>query len=715
MDILKQLSIELKLRESIVKNTVELLDSGNTIPFIARYRKEMTGEMDETVIRKLEERLTYLRNLETRKQEVHRLIKEQEKMTEEIEVSLKQAETLQEVEDIYRPFKPKRRTRATIAKEKGLEPLAIRLLESGPESPKELAEGYLGEGVETIEDALQGARDIIAEMVSDNSEFRKWIRTYTINEGKLISKGVEEEETVYKMYYDYSEAINKLPSHRILAINRGENEKKLQIKLELDELRIHTYLKNRFIQTSNNQRVKEIEVAIEDSYKRLIAPSIEREIRSQLTEAAEEKAIAVFGDNLGNLLLTAPIRDCNIMGIDPAFRTGCKLACIDKTGKLLETDTIYPVPPQNKLTEGKERIKSLIKKYDIKLISIGNGTASRETESVVAETLEELKLEVFYTIVNEAGASVYSASPLAKKEFPDLDVSLRGAVSIARRLQDPMAELVKIDPKSVGVGQYQHDVSQKRLEETLKFKVESCVNLVGVDVNTASPALLQYISGINSKVAENIVEYRDCNGPFNSREELKKVPRLGANSFVQCAGFLRIAQGRYPLDNTPIHPESYHAAEGLLSDLGFKIKELTKDKLMEIRESLSKIDIEKKAKELEIGIPTLRDIVTALQKPGRDPREDMPKPIFHSKVKDIDDLTVGMVLQGTIRNVVDFGAFVDIGIKQDGLVHISQLSDKFIKHPSEVAAVGQNVKVEIIGIDKKMGRISLSMKNLAKD
>ncbi len=719
MNIVQQLIKEFQLRENQVANTLQLIDEGNTIPFIARYRKEQTGELSDTVLRDLSERLTYLRNLQGRREEVLRLIQEQEKLTPEIEGKLHKATTLQEVEDIYLPFRPKRRTRATIAKEKGLEPLATALLEQNCTKDQFLAMAaeFVNPEVEvhTHEEAVNGAMDIVAEIISDNGDYRKEIRRITYMEGVIISKASKaKEESVYEMYYDYQEAVKSIPDHRILAINRGEKEEFLKIKVDIEEEKIHHYLKRKIIKLEARE-TEYLIAAIEDAYKRLISPSIEREIRSQLTERAEEKAIKVFGENLKGLLLQPPIKDKVVMGFDPAYRTGCKIAVVDGTGKLLETTTIYPTKPQNDVEGSKRKLKAMIEAHGVEVIAIGNGTASRESEAFVAELLKEIDQRVYYVIVSEAGASVYSASELASKEYPDINVSLRGAISIGRRLQDPLPELVKIDPKHVGVGQYQHDVNQKRLDEALRGVVEDCVNSVGVDLNTASAALLQYIAGITKTTAENIVKYREQNGKFKNRRELQKVKRLGPATYVQCAGFLRITDGDNILDNTGVHPESYGAAEKLIELMGFSRAALTPKQLKDLGEGLRDLDEAAAAEKLGIGLPTLRDMVKELKKPGRDPREALPKPIFRTDVLKIEDLQPEMILTGTVRNVIDFGAFVDIGIKNDGLVHISELSDKYVRNPMDVVSIGDIVNVKVIGIDVKKGRVSLSMKGIAQN
>lgn len=717
--IIKRLIQEFHIKEKQVRNTIQLIDEGNTIPFISRYRKEMTGGLSDELLRNLDERLTYLRNLESRKEEVLHLIEEQGKLTQELRKEIEQAQVLQKIEDLYRPFRPKRSTRATKAKEKGLEPLANTILaqEVLQGSLEELARPYLNEEVTSIEEVLQGAQDIIAELISDNAEYRETIRGLNYNKGVLHSTGIEQEEqTVYEMYYDFTQGVNKIANHRILAINRGEKEKKLKIKLISPDEEILTYLRKQIITNKQAITTKCLQDAIEDAYKRLISPSIEREIRNLLTERAEEEAIKVFGKNTKPLLMAPPVKDVRVLAIDPSYRTGCKLAVLDETGKLLDYTTIYPNAPHHKVEESKKVMKELIKKYAIDMIPIGNGTASRETEMIVAELLQEVEGQVYYTIVSEAGASVYSASKLATEEYPDIDVSIRGAISIGRRLQDPLAELVKIDPKSIGVGQYQHDLNQKKLGETLKNVVEDCVNSVGVDLNTATPSLLQYISGISNSIAKNIVKYREENGKFADRKQLKKVKRLGDKVFEQCAGFLRISGGENPLDNTAVHPESYTIAQRLLEKLGYNREDVSQGNVKDIEKRIGLTTLGKGvgtlAEELEVGLPTLKDIVGEVKKPGRDPREEMPKPIFRSDVLKMEDLKEDMVLTGTVRNVVDFGAFVDIGVKQDGLVHISQLSDKFVKNPMEVVSVGDEVQVRIIGLDIERGKVSLSMKQV---
>jgi protein Tex len=694
-----------------VERTVALLDEGNTVPFIARYRKEMTGQLDETQIRAIEERVRYLRNLSVRKEEVVRLIDEQGKLTDELRTAIERATKLQEVEDLYRPYRQKRRTRATMAKEKGLEPLANYLM-SLPKTgnPEEEAKPYINpeKGVETTEQALQGAMDIVAELLSDDPEIRQWVRQRSVQKGLLLSEQKAEEadeKNVYQMYYAYSEPLKKVVPHRVLAINRGENEGILKVSIEAPVAEILAWMQKRTIPRDTVARDL-LALTVEDAYKRLIAPSIEREVRAELTEAAEERAIHIFAENLRNLLLQPPVKGKVVLGVDPAFRTGCKLAVVDETGKLLEVAVVYPTPPANKVAEATVKVKQLIETYRVTVVAIGNGTASRETEQFIATLLKELKREVMYIIVNEAGASVYSASTLAKEEFPDLDVAERSAASIARRLQDPLAELVKIDPKSVGVGQYQHDVSQSRLADSLQFVVESAVNHVGVDVNTASPSLLQYVSGISRQVAGNIVKKRDEIGKFTERSQLKAVPRLGAKTYEQCIGFLRVMDGANPLDKTPIHPESYDATHQLLSMLGISAQEIGSDNC---KERVQSLDVKETAAKLGIGEPTLQDIVDSLLRPGRDPRDELPKPLLRSDVLQLSDLSVGMKLQGTVRNVVDFGAFVDIGLKNDGLVHISRLKKGFVKHPLEVVTVGDIVDVWVVEIDEKRQRVGMTM------
>ncbi len=699
MDIVKILVEEFQLKPFQVTNTINLIDEGNTIPFIARYRKEQTGNLKDTVLRELFDRLNYLRNLKGRQEEVIRLIEEQGKLTEDLKMDILKSDTLQRVEDLYRPYRPKRRTRATIAKEKGLEGLSNIILEQRIEKGQleEIAKSYLDEekGVNTEEEALAGAMDIIAEIISDNAEYRAIIRKMANNKGVIQTEGVEKQEkTVYEMYYDYKEPIKTIPNHRILAINRGEKEKVLKVNLIFPDEEILSKIKSKVINQNSIETKEFLELSIEDSYKRLIFPSIEREIRSNLTERAEEEAIKVFALNLKPLLMQPPVKGKTVMGIDPAFRTGCKVAVMDDTGKLLAFTTIYPTEPQNQVEKAKKEMKDLILKYNVDIIAIGNGTASRETEMIVSEMIKEVDKDISYIIVNEAGASVYSASEIGQEEFPDLDVSIRGAISIGRRLQDPLAELVKIEPKHIGVGQYQHDLNQGKLNQALEGVVEDCVNTVGVDLNTASPSLLRYVSGISSRVALNLIKYREEKGKFSNREELLKVKGLGPKTFTQCAGFLRIPGGSNPLDNTAVHPESYSIAEKLLGN------------------NIDESNIESLSQELDVGPLTLKDIIGELKKPGRDPREEMPKPIFRTDVLKMEDLKEDMILTGTVRNVVDFGAFVDIGVKQDGLIHISHLSNKYIKHPKEVVKVGDIVKVRILGVDIDRGRISLSIKDV---
>ena len=708
----KELGISLKQ----VTSVIEMLDEGNTVPFIARYRKERTGGLTDEVLRKFNERLTYLRNLESRKEDVLRIIEEQEKLTPELKLNIEKATTLTEVEDIYRPFKAKKRTRATMAIEKGLKPLAELIL-SGEFNGNivEEANKYINEekGVKNEEEALQGAMDIISEIISDNADYRKWIRNFVQKDGIIQVKGSSEEQTPYEMYYDYKEPVRTIPSHRILAINRGEKEKILSVKVTCNDDKIIDYL-NKKVLKGNKITDKYLEESIKDSFKRLIYPSIEREIRSELTSKGEEGAIDIFKANLKALLMQAPIKGKVVMGFDPGFRTGCKVAILDETGKFVENTTVYPTAPQNRIDETISTLKKLIKKHGVQVISLGNGTASRESEEVIAKMLKEIKdetgKELFYVIVSEAGASVYSASELANKEYPDLDVTVRGAISIGRRLQDPLAELVKIDPKAIGVGQYQHDVTQKKLDESLAGIVEDCVNNVGVDLNIATPSLLSYISGINASIAKNIVDYREENGKFKSRKELLKVKRLGQKAYEQCAGFLRVMESKEALDNTSVHPESYKVAKELIKTLGYTEEDLKNGKLVDIDERVKAKGISNLAKELEVGEPTLNDIIKEIKKPGRDPREELPKPIFKSGVIEMKDLKPGMILMGTVRNVSDFGAFVDIGVHQDGLVHKSQMADSFVKHPLDIVKVGDVVEVRILDVDLKRKRISLSMK-----
>lgn len=710
------LSKELNISIKYIDAVIDLLDQGNTVPFIARYRKEVTGGMSDETLRELFERLTYLRNLSSKKEDVIRLIEEQGKLTEELKISIINCKTVTEVEDLYRPYRPKRRTRATIAEGKGLKPLAETILEGNfKEDIKVYASQFVNEEkeVKTIEEALQGAMDIISEVISDEAEYRKWIRNFVFNEGVIETKGESKEPTPYEMYYNYKENVKNIPPHRILAINRGEKEKILTAKVTCNEDKIIDYLKSRSLK-GNKETDIYIEESVKDSLKRLIYPSIEREIRSELTEKGEEGAIKIFKENLKALLMQAPIKDKVFLGYDPGFRTGCKIAVLDETGKLLDTATVYATAPQNDVEGSVKILKELIYKYDVDVISLGNGTASRESEEVIAKMLKEIKEEkgkdIYYVIVSEAGASVYSASKLATEEYPDINVSLRGAISIGRRLQDPLAELVKIDPKSIGVGQYQHDVSQKKLDESLKGVVEDCVNAVGVDLNTATPSLLSYISGINSSIAKNIVAYREEVGKFKNRKELLKVKRLGQKAFEQCAGFLRVMESKEPLDNTGVHPESYEGTKKFLSLLEYDVNDVKNNKLQDIDARVNNTGIDDICNKIDIGKPTLLDIIKEIKKPGRDPREDLPKPILKTGIVDITQLKPDMILMGTVRNVADFGAFVDIGVHQDGLVHISQLSDSFVKHPLDVVKVGDIVEVRILEVDQKRNRISLSMK-----
>ena len=718
MNISKVIADELKVKESQVEATIKLIDEGNTIPFIARYRKEATGGLSDETLRDLGERLTYLRNLENRKKEVINSIEGQGKLTDEIVIALEVAKTLSEVEDIYRPYKQKKRTRATIAKEKGLEPLSNIIYMQKEKTPiEEIAKEYIDseKGVETVEDAIQGALDIIAENISDNADYRKEIKRLTYRDGIIEVKASKpKEKSNYEMYYEFSEKVNRIPSHRILAINRGEKEEFLKVKITKPEEQIVLLIEKNIIQ-NDSQFKKYIQDTILDSWKRLIEPSIEREIRSDLTEKAEEQAIKVFGQNAKQLLLGAPLKGLTVIGFDPAYRTGCKIAVIDETGKVLDYTTIYPTEPQNDVEGAKKELIKLIAKHNVDMFAIGNGTASRESEIFVCDVIKEVKekynKDIHYAIVSEAGASVYSASKLATEEYPDINVSIRGAISIARRLQDPLAELVKIEPKAIGVGQYQHDVDQKNLAGSLTGVVEDAVNKVGVDVNTATPSLLQYVSGINKTIANNIVKYRDENGKLKERKQLLKVPKLGKSAYEQCAGFMRIFDGKNPLEVTSVHPESYEVAENLLELIGYKIKDLLdKEKLKEIKTKLSEIKINEVANNLNVGEMTLKDIIDELSKPGRDPREEMPKPILRSDVLKFKDLREGQILTGTVRNVIDFGAFVDVGVKHDGLVHISEMSDKFIKNPSEVVSVGDIVKVKVIAIDMERQKVKLSMK-----
>lgn len=718
MNINEMLAQEFKLKQEQIDNTVALIDDGKTIPFIARYRKEMTGSLDDQILREIFDRLNYLRNLAKRKEEIINSITEQGKITEEIQKAIDKAVTLVEVEDIYRPYKQKRKTRGSVARAKGLEPLAEILLAQNEDTvPEKEAESFLVESeeadksVSTVQEALQGAMDIIAEDASDNATLRKYIREMFSEIGKISSKATDEEaETVYKTYYDYSEGVRKIAGHRVLALDRGEKEGALKVCVDINEGAGERACCGKYVKNDSpcGQLVK---LACEDSYKRLIYPSIEREIRSDLTANACEGAIKVFGENLKQLLMQPPIKNSVTLGLDPAYRTGCKIAVVDGTGKVLDTTVVYPTPPQNKTEDAKKKLVALIKKHNVTTISIGNGTASRESESFVAQMLKEIPENVSYAVVSEAGASVYSASKLAAEEFPEYDVSLRSAVSIARRLQDPLAELVKIDPKAIGVGQYQHDMPKKRMDEALCGVVEDCVNNVGVDLNTASHSLLSYISGINATVAKNIVKYREENGAFDDRKQLLKVSKLGAKAYEQCAGFLRVRDGKNPLDNTSVHPESYVAAKMLLEKCGYTLADINSNNLSDLFDKAKSYGISQLADEIGVGVPTLNDIIKELQKPGRDPRDELPKPIMRSgDVMELKDLTIGMELVGTVRNVIDFGAFVDIGVHEDGLVHISQMTNRYIKHPMEVVKVGDIVKVKVLDVDVKRKRISLTMK-----
>ena len=710
------LTSEFKIEKWQVTNTIELIDEGNTIPFIARYRKEKTGTLSDEVLRDFFERLTYLRNLEDKKAEIARLIDEQGKLTEELTLAITNANTLSELEDIYRPYRPKRRTRATIAKEKGLEPLAIILFK------QEIYEGSIDsialdfidaeKGVETTEDALNGAMDIIAEAISDNADYRKSIRSMTLRNAMLVSKAATEEDSVYRLYYDFSEPLSKLAHHRLLAVNRGEKEGFLSVKIELDEQPIINYLHRQVASRKRAITTEYVEAAAEDAYSRLIAPSISNEIRNLLTENAEEASIKVFRKNLSGLLLQPPVKGNVVLGFDPGYRTGCKVAVVDETGKVLDTGIVYCTLPIHDKEKAKTVLKNLITKHNVNIVSIGNGTASKESEIFVSDLIKELDRTVYYVMTNEAGASVYSASKLATEEFPQFDVALRSAVSIARRLQDPLAELVKIDPKSIGVGQYQHDMNQKRLGEALGGVVEGCVNSVGVDLNTASPSLLSYVAGVNSTVAKNIIAYREENGKFSSRKELLKVPKLGNKAFEQCAGFLRIPDSDNVLDNTSVHPESYKAAEELLKKLDYTVQDVAEGNISDIKSRLAQLDTALFASELGIGQITLEDIADSLLKRGRDPREELPQPVLRSDILSMEDLKTGMILTGTVRNVIDFGAFVDIGVHQDGLVHISHICDKYIKHPTDVLSVGDIVKVKVLDVDVKKKRISLTMREV---
>ncbi len=711
MDIIATIAEELGVKKSQVEAAVELIDEGNTIPFIARYRKEKTGALNDEILRNLYDRLVYLRNLEEKKQTVLSSIEEQGKLTEELKAQILAAQTQVAVDDLYRPYRPKRRTRATIAKEKGLEPLANLIMEQQVSDVFAEAEAFVNpeKEVATVEDAIAGAKDIIAEMISDEADYRTKIREMTMDKGRLVSSAKNpEEESVYEMYYEYDEALSKVAGHRTLALNRGEKEKILTVKVEAPTEDILRYLEKQIITETNEQTTAILKETIADAYDRLIAPAIEREIRNDLSDKAEDGAIKVFGKNLEQLLMQPPIAGQVVLGWDPAFRTGCKISVVDPTGKVLDTTVIYPTAPQNKVEEAKAVMKQLISKYNVTLISLGNGTASRESEQVIVELLKEIPVPVQYIIVNEAGASVYSASKLATEEFPNFDVGQRSATSMARRLQDPLAELVKIDPKSIGVGQYQHDMNQKKLSDALGGVVEDCVNKVGVDLNTASVSLLEYISGISKTIAKNIVEYREANGQFKSRSELLKVAKLGPKAYEQCAGFMRITGGENPLDGTGVHPESYDATKAVLEKLGYTMDDVASRNVVGISKKVS--DYEALANEVGVGELTLRDIVKELEKPARDPREDMPKPILRSDVLEIKDLKPGMVLKGTVRNVIDFGCFVDIGVHQDGLVHISEICDRFIKHPLEAVSVGDIVDVQVLSVDEKKQRIQLTMK-----
>ncbi|MBU8908755.1 Tex family protein [Desertibacillus haloalkaliphilus] len=710
--MIKQIATEVKISDKVIKNVIQLIDEGNTVPFIARYRKELTGGIDEVEIRDITEKWQYVKNLADRKAEVIRLISDQGKLTDELQAQIQTSKKLQEVEDLYRPYKQKRRTKATVAKEKGLEPLAAWLFSLPREGDvTKVASDYISEEkeVQTAEDAIQGAEDIIAEWVSDDADIRKQIRTLAFKEGKVVSKEKKaeaDEKAVYEMYYEYEEPVQKVVPHRVLAMNRGEKEDIIKVSISFPVDKIQKLLERTYIKKHGSIAVSYIERAIQDGYKRLIEPSIEREIRNELTDKAEEQAIHIFSENLRNLLLQPPIKDKVVLGVDPAYRTGCKLTVVDDTGKVLAIEVIYPTPPRNETEKSKQVVHSLINKFNVDVVAIGNGTASRETEQFIADTLKGVEKDVFYLIVNEAGASVYSASDLAREEFPDLQVEERSAISIARRLQDPLAELVKIDPKSVGVGQYQHDVSQKRLNESLTFVVETAVNQVGVNVNTASSSLLQYVAGLSKAVANNIVKKREEEGKFSDRKQLKKVPRLGAKTYEQSIGFMRVPDGDNPLDRTGIHPESYQETMKLLQSVEATLDDIGTDS---VKEKLQGLDVSQRAIELEIGEPTLRDIIDALIRPGRDPRDDLSKPLLKKDVLKLEDLEKGMELQGTVRNVVDFGAFVDIGVKQDGLVHISKLTNRYVKHPMEIVSVGDVVTVWVESVDEKKGRVALTM------
>ena len=713
MNINEILKGEFNLKNEQIENVIKLIDEGNTIPFIARYRKEMTGEMSDIILRQFNDRLNYLRNLQSRKEDVQRIIGEQGKLTDEIIKNLAKANTLQEVEDIYAPFKQKKRTRATIAKEKGLENLALLILDKNIYDINKEAEQFINEekNILSVEDALKGANDIIAEIISDNAQIRKYIRENALKYGVIVTKNAKDEKSVYDMYYDFSERVSNMASHRVLAINRGEKEEFLKVKLEIDNDRMLKYIENQYINKDNFKNKDILVAAIEDAYKRLIFPAIEREVRNHLTELAQERAINVFGENIKNLLLQPPLKGKVVMGFDPGYVNGCKIAVVDASGKFLDEAIVYPHKPQSKTEQAKKILKKLIETYKIDVIAIGNGTASRESETLISELIKELGVNTQYIIVNEAGASIYSASELAAEEHPDINVSIRGAISIGRRLQDPLAELVKIDPESIGVGQYQHDLNKKRLKEVLDGVVEDSVNKVGLDLNTASHSLLEHIAGVSKTVAKNIIVYREENGPFKSRNELKKVKRLGPSAFVQCAGFMRIENGKNPHDNTGVHPESYDICKKMLEILGYSLDDVKNKNISDIDERIENIGLKNLSEKLNVGEVTLKDIILEIKKPGRDPREeDGMKPILRTDVLKIEDIKEGMTLKGTVRNVVDFGVFVDIGIKNDGLVHKSQISNKFVKDPMEICSVGDIIDVKVIGIDLEKQRVSLSMK-----
>ena len=713
MNINEILKGEFNLKNEQIENVIKLIDEGNTIPFIARYRKEMTGEMSDIILRQFNDRLNYLRNLQSRKEDVQRIIGEQGKLTDEIIKNLAKANTLQEVEDIYAPFKQKKRTRATIAKEKGLENLALLILDKNIYDINKEAEQFINEekNILSVEDALKGANDIIAEIISDNAQIRKYIRENALKYGVIVTKNAKDEKSVYDMYYDFSERVSNMASHRVLAINRGEKEEFLKVKLEIDNDRMLKYIENQYINKDNFKNKDILVAAIEDAYKRLIFPAIEREVRNHLTELAQERAINVFGENIKNLLLQPPLKGKVVMGFDPGYVNGCKIAVVDASGKFLDEAIVYPHKPQSKTEQAKKILKKLIETYKIDVIAIGNGTASRESETLISELIKELGVNTQYIIVNEAGASIYSASELAAEEHPDINVSIRGAISIGRRLQDPLAELVKIDPESIGVGQYQHDLNKKRLKEVLDGVVEDSVNKVGLDLNTASHSLLEHIAGVSKTVAKNIIVYREENGPFKSRNELKKVKRLGPSAFVQCAGFMRIENGKNPLDSTGVHPESYDICKKMLEILGYSLDDVKNKNISDIDERIENIGLKNLSEKLNVGEVTLKDIILEIKKPGRDPREeDGMKPILRTDVLKIEDIKEGMILKGTVRNVVDFGVFVDIGIKNDGLVHKSQMSNKFVKDPMEICSVGDIIDVKVIGIDLEKQRVSLSMK-----